>query len=246
MKDANEAYRAVRTSVYFSESGSANRVIQVTSPSPGDGKSTLAANLAVSIAQSGRSVLLIDADMRRPRIAKLFGMENGSGLGEVIVGQTSLDEAVSESPIKMLSILASTKQMRNPSEILSHQHFQEVLESVRESYDYVIVDTPPVLAVADACAVAARVDGVLLTMRLRRDSKPAAVQGSNALNSMGARVLGVVVNGVSRGEGYDYDYYGYSYGYSEADAPEGHESDGLDLIPPPKTLRRKHAAHSEA
>ncbi|MCR9293751.1 MAG: polysaccharide biosynthesis tyrosine autokinase [bacterium] len=240
MKDANEAYRAIRTSVYFSESGAANRVIQITSPSPGDGKSTLAANLAVSIAQSGRSVLLIDADMRRPRIAKLFGLESSTGLGEVILGKATLEEALAQSPVKMLSLLASNKQVRNPSELLSHQHFQDVLDTVRESYDYVIVDTPPVLAVADACAVAARVDGVLLTIRLRRDSKPAATQAGNALGSVGSRVLGVVVNGVARGEGYDYDYYGYSYGYSELDAPiEGEGDHELDLIPRPKSLQKR-------
>lgn len=240
IRDANEAYRGVRTNVFFSESGESNRIIQVTSPSPGDGKSTLAANLAVSIAQSGRSVLLVDADMRRPRISRLFGKDNIQGIGEVILGKVSLADAIEDSPVKNLSLLASTEQMANPSEIVSHQRFQDVLDTVGESYDYVIVDTPPVLAVADACAVAARVGAVLMTFRLRRDSKPATTESARALSSVGAKLLGVVVNGVSGSEGYEYEYYGYGYdGKYVTDSQL--TNDNPIALPKPKMRRRSRA-----
>lgn len=210
-KEANESYRSIRTSLYFSETGTSSRVIQITSPAPGDGKSTLASNLAVSIAQSGRSVLLIDADLRRPRLAKIFGVGKTSGIAEVVVGQVSLDEAVTSTSIPGLSLLATATPMSNPSEIVSHQRFHNILEAVRKSYDYVIIDTPPVLAVADACAVAARVDGVLLTLRLRRDAKPSSIEAASLLQSVGAHVLGVVVNGVTGSDGYNYGYNNYGY-----------------------------------
>lgn len=214
-RGASEAIRAIRTNLYFAENGQSNRVIQVTSPAPGDGKSTLASNIAISIAQSGRSVLLIDADMRRPRVAKLFGLTDTEGVGEVILGDATLAAATITTPIKNLSILASSQPTSNPSELVSHQRFQDILDEVRQAYDYVIIDTPPVLAVADASAVSARADGVILTLRLRRDAKPTALEAANTLKAVGARVLGIVVNGVSGTEGYAYGYR--SYGYSGED-----------------------------
>ncbi|MEZ6135419.1 MAG: polysaccharide biosynthesis tyrosine autokinase [Pirellulaceae bacterium] len=208
----NEAFRSIRTSLFFNGNASENRVIQVTSPVPGDGKSTVSANLAVAIAQSGKSVLLIDADMRRPRIAKLFGTNVTVGLGDILAGDLRLEEVLTSSTVPNLSIIASSQDVRNPSELLTHDNFSKLLKRVREDFDFVIIDTPPVLAVADAAAVAARVDSVLLTVRLRRDAKPTAVQASRVLESVGARNLGVVVNGVSARSSYDYRYSNYGYG----------------------------------
>lgn len=253
---ANEAFRAVRTNIYFSEMSESHRIIQVTSPCPGDGKSTLAANLAVSIAQSGRSVLLIDADMRRPRIAGLFGNTDAVGIGEVILGQATLASALRPTPVNNLTLLASNEPLTNPSEIVSHQRFQEVLTSARKAYDFVIIDTPPVLAVADALAVAARTDAVVMTFRLRRDSKPTATESINALRSVGARMLGVVINGVTGLEGYDLDRYGYGYGYAgEAsslhatieDVVSEEKIDFQTAVPPPKGLfKSRDEARSKA
>jgi polysaccharide biosynthesis transport protein len=208
----SEAFRSIRTSLYFSEATGENRVIQVTSPTPGDGKSTIAANLAVSIAQSGKSVLLIDADMRRPRIAKLLGTNESVGLGDVLCGRVAIGTAIRNTVVPKLSILASRHSFENPAELLSHERFAHLLNQVREEFDYVIVDTPPILAVADACAVASRVDSVLLTIRLRRDTRSNALQASRMLESVGPRIVGVVVNGVS-GQGYEYKYSNYGYGY---------------------------------
>jgi succinoglycan biosynthesis transport protein ExoP len=209
-ENASEAIRSVRTGLFFSESGSGHRIIQVTSPVPGDGKSTVSANLAAAIAQSGRTVLLIDADLRRPRVAKLFGFNQKQGLADILQGRKGLEDLVNSCPIPNLTVLAGLSEVSNPTELLSHHRFVELLDTVRKNYDYVIVDSPPVLAAADACAVAARVDGVLLTIRLRRDSKPVAIRASKILETVGARVLGIVVNGVT-GRGYEYRYDNYGY-----------------------------------
>ncbi len=207
---ASEAFRAVRTGLFFSNRGSELRVIQITSPVPGDGKSTLSSNLAVTMAQSGRRVLLIDADFRRPRIAKIFGIDSKIGMAQVVAGKAELDDATFASGVANLSIMPGGKQPKNPAELLSSSRFAELVDVLREKYDMIIIDTPPLLAVSEPSAVAAIVDGVVLTMRLRRNVKPLATRAARILESVDAKLLGVVVNGVSGEAG-----YGYSYGYND-------------------------------
>ncbi len=206
----SEAFRAVRTGLFFSNRCSELKVIQVTSPVPGDGKSTLSANLAVTMAQSGRRVLLIDADFRRPRIAKLFGIDATVGMAAVVAGSAELEDATYSSHVANLSIMPGGKRPSNPAELLSSNRFSDLMDVLREKYDIIIVDTPPMLAVSDPSAVAAVVDGVVLTMRLRRNVKPLATRATKILETVDARFLGVVVNGVSAEAG-----YGYSYGYND-------------------------------
>ncbi len=206
----SEAYRAVRTGLFFSNRGSELKVIQVTSPVPGDGKSTLSSNLAVTMAQSGRRVLLIDADFRRPRIAKIFGIDADIGMAAVVADKAELDEAIYASPVANLSIMPGGRRPSNPAELLSSRRFAELIDILRGKFDIIVVDTPPLLAVSDPGAVAAVVDGVVLTMRLRRNVKPLATRATRILESVDARLLGVVVNGVSAEAG-----YGYSYGYND-------------------------------
>ncbi len=214
-----EAYRAVRTALYFSTRGSGHQVIQVTSPSPGDGKSTLSGNLAISIANSGKHCLLIDADFRRPRIHKLFGLDNSQGISSVIEGKTEVADAVQQTDVENLSIMSCGPRPDNPSELLSSKRFAELLEVLREQYDLVVVDTPPVLAVTDPLNVVARVDGVLLVLRLTKSARTMGRRALEALDGMGANVLGIVINGVGSeksgyGYGYSYGKYGYAYGKS--------------------------------
>lgn len=204
-----EAYRAVRTALYFSTRGERHKVIQVSSAEPGDGKSTLAANLAISIAQSGRRVLLLDADFRRPRVHKLFGLERKGGLPLVINGTAEPDDEIQETEVANLWTLTCGTRPDNPSELLTSAQFEEFLDVVREKYDFVIVDTPPLLAVTDPSAVAARVDGVLLTLRLSPRARGQIRRSSELLESMGANILGVVVNAVADGRS-RYGRYGYS------------------------------------
>ena len=213
-----EAFRSVRTGLFFSSRGSELKVVQVTSPVPGDGKSTLSANLAVTMAQSGRRVLLIDADFRRPRLHKLFGLEVESGLAQLVLGEAEIDETTYTTCIANLSLMAGGKRPSNPAELLSSNRFAELVEILRQKYDIIIIDTPPLLAVSDPSVVASLVDGVVLTMRLRRNVKPLATRAFRVLESVDAQILGVVVNGVSTeaaygGYGYNYSYNDYRYSY---------------------------------
>ena len=139
----SEAFRAIRTGLFFSNRGSELKVIQVTSPVPGDGKSTLSSNLAVTMAQSGRRVLLIDADFRRPRIAKLFGIDSETGMAQVVAGKAELDDATYTSNVANLSIMPGGRRPSNPAELLSCARFHELMEVLRDKYDVIIVDTPP-------------------------------------------------------------------------------------------------------
>ncbi len=209
-----EAYRAVRTAMYFSTRGGGHQVFQVTSPTPGDGKSTLAANLAVSVANSGKQVLLIDADFRRPRCHKLLALENEIGIAAVIDGSAELADAVQETQVEKLSVLTCGKRPKHPSELLTSKSFEDLLELVREKYELVILDSPPVLAVTDPLNVAPRVDGVLVILRLNKNARNVARRTLSSLEEVGANVLGIIVNGVGQDQGsYGYGKYGYSYGY---------------------------------
>lgn len=212
-----EAFRGVRTQLYFSTQGRGHQVIQVTSPTPGDGKSTLAANLAISIAQSGKRVVLVDADFRKPRVHKLFNLPAGEvGLAGVIDGVADMPTAVRPSGVANLDILPCGPRPENPAELLTSPRFQELLAELKAAYAFVVIDTPPLLAVSDPAAVAPRVDGVLMVFRMTGRARPAAERAREQLSALGANVLGVVVNGWS-GRDRDYGDYNYGGGYRYAD-----------------------------
>jgi capsular exopolysaccharide synthesis family protein len=212
---AAEAYRGVRTALYFNSQGVGHQVIQVTSPNVSDGKSTLAANLAVSIAQSGKRTILIDGDCRKPKVHKFFNVSQETGLASVIAGTADLDVAVKQSAVPNLSILPCGPRPVNPAELLTSPRFKELLDMIRSRYEFVIVDTPPLLVVTDPCVVAPRVDGVVLTIRVTKNGRPYAERAKEILASLGANVIGVVVNGFGGGAGgrYGYEHYQYGYGY---------------------------------
>jgi len=205
-------------------------VIQITSPHPGDGKSTLSSNLAVTIAQSGKKVIIVDADFRRPRVHKIFGIPNEVGMSTAIAGDIDIADAIQQTPVANLDCLTCGAKPDNPSELLTSARFEELLALLREKYDFVLVDTPPVLAVTDPSAVAARVDGVLLTIRVNNKSRLDAARATEMLAQLEANILGVVVNGVD-GKSRNYGYggagyraghiYGYGYGYGYGMSDEG-------------------------
>jgi capsular exopolysaccharide synthesis family protein len=207
--------------LYFNAGGKGHQVIQVTSPNPGDGKSTLTANLAVAIAQSGKRVVLVDCDFRKPRVHKIFGVSPDIGLASVIAGDAELGRAIQPSAVPGLSLLPCGPRPANPAELLTSNRFQEVLDGLKGMFDFVLVDTPPLLAVSDPAVVAPRVDGVLLTVRITRKTRPAAERAREILGALGANVIGVVVNDLQTGKhagGYGYGYrYSYDYGYGYAD-----------------------------
>ncbi len=221
----SESFRAVRTALYFNTQGKHHSVIQVTSPTPGDGKSTLASNLAVSIAQSGKRVLLVDGDMRRPRQAATFGISSKEGFATVLSGQSQWRDVVYEcEEIEGLSVMPCGSKPNNPAELSSSPQVKELIEEMREEFDFVIIDTPPLLAVTDACPIAARVDGVVLCIRIKKNVRVSAERATEMLTNLGANCIGLVVNGVGAQSGYGsqytygayragYSYNGYGYGY---------------------------------
>ncbi|MEQ1905170.1 MAG: polysaccharide biosynthesis tyrosine autokinase [Pirellulaceae bacterium] len=221
----SEAYRAVRTALFFNAQGSKSSVIQVTSPTPGDGKSTTAANLAVSIAQSGKRVLLVDGDMRRPRMAQTFGMSSKEGFSTVLSGESFWKDVIVECPeIEGLSIMPCGLKPSNPAELVTSPQVKLLIDQMRNEYDFVVIDTPPLLAVTDPCPIAARVDGVVICMRIKKNVRISAERAVEVLRNVGANIVGVVVNGVGAQSGYGsqytygayragYSYNGYGYGY---------------------------------
>ncbi|MFM8932048.1 MAG: polysaccharide biosynthesis tyrosine autokinase, partial [Gemmataceae bacterium] len=226
-----EFFRGLRTALYFSTQGQGHQVLQTTSPTAGDGKSTTSANLAISLAQSGKKIVLLDADFRKPRVHKIFRLDQPEvGLASVVNGEATLQEAIHTCEVPGLHLMPCGPRPANPSELLTTPKFQEVIEELRKMYDIVMVDTPPILAVSDPSIVAPRVDGVLMVMRVTRNGRPAAEQAAEVLGTLGAKVLGVVVNGYDPreaskygygyGYGYKYSYgykYGYKYGYNYSD-----------------------------
>jgi capsular exopolysaccharide synthesis family protein len=228
-----EAYRAVRTAMCFNSFGGTHRVISVTSPAAGDGKSTLALNLALSLAQSGKKTVLMESDFRRPKVHKLTGVENKIGVVEVLRGEAELVDAIKSTDVADFSVLPCGKRPKDPAELLARPEFEQLLQVLRERFDYVIIDTPPVLAVTDPCGVAARVDGVLVCMRLSRHTRDLGRRTIEQLRDVGATISGLVVNGVEERDAYgygnyrysDYRYYykNYNYKYGEYGSKDGRE-----------------------
>jgi capsular exopolysaccharide synthesis family protein len=225
-----EAYRGLRTALYFSIHGESHRVLQVTSPEPQDGKTTLAANLAVAIANSGKRVLLIDADLRCPKVHTLFGVLQEIGLADVLEGEIELPNAVRETEVAGLSLLCAGLNPANPAELLGAAEFTQLLAEARKAYDFVIVDTPPLLAVSDPCIVAPQTDGLLLVLRLGKNKRTAVKQASHLLATNGISLLGVVVNGVEPSR-----EYGYGYGYTDDSRPTPQRVKSLPPVTPPLT-----------
>ena len=246
----SEAFRAVRTALYFNTQGKQHSVIQVTSPTPGDGKSTLASNLAVSIAQSGKRVLLVDADMRRPRQHSTFGISSKEGFATVLSGQSQWRDVVYEChEIEGLSLMPCGMKPNNPAELSSSPQVKVLIEEMREEFDFVIIDTPPMLAVTDPCPIAARVDGVILCLRIKKNVRVSAERATEMIANLGANCLGLVVNGVGAQSGYgsqytygayragySYNGYGYGYGYGYGSGKYYDEDKKGRQAPPPKHL----------
>jgi len=208
-----ESFRGLRTSLFFSAQEKNQKVFACTSSKMGDGKSTVTANLAVSIAQSGRRVLLIDGDLRRPRQHELFGLKNTQGLSSVIVGEIEPADAIQSTPLAHLSIMPSGPMPANPAELLSSPKFHDLLDVVREKYDFVFVDCAPVLVVADPCIVASHVDGVIMAVKFPENTRPQVSRAKEMLTDVGASIVGIVVNGVELAHGVSYGKYSYGYGY---------------------------------
>lgn len=204
----SEQYRTVRTNLQFASVDNEIRSLLLTSAGPGEGKSMTTANLAVVYAQQGKSVLLVDADLRKPTIHYTFRLDNLHGLSNVLVGETSLEEAIETSDITNLDVISCGPIPPNPSELLGSRRMQAFIESAKQKYDMVIFDMPPVLAVTDAKILSNYVDGAILVVRSKKTENDAAKQALEALESVHANVLGVVLNDRDKKEANYYYYYG--------------------------------------
>ncbi|MEO1527144.1 MAG: polysaccharide biosynthesis tyrosine autokinase [Planctomycetota bacterium] len=218
---AAESIRTVRTAAVFEQRQEESKVFQVTSPLPGDGKSTIAANVGCSLALTGKRTLVIDLDLRSPKLSTRFQLESAVGLTNVLNDEISISEAIHRTPIEHLDVLPCGALPSNPAEALTLAKLADVFQVVRAHYDYVIVDTPPLLMVSDPTIVTSHVDAALLVMRICRHSKPNAKEAISILRWSGTRVAGVIVNKLKIGKGFTgyqcsasgvYQSYGYGYG----------------------------------
>ena len=218
LRPISEAFRNLRTSIQFSSLDQPARTLLVTSPLPSDGKTFTAANLAVVMAQGGKSVVVVDADLRHPTLHRMFGMPKEPGLTAALLSPDERAHVIRPTEVEGLRIVTSGAHPPNPAELLASERMREFIAWLEEEADVVIIDSPPVLAVTDAAVLSTQVDGTLLVFDCGETRKPAAVQAVERLASVGGKVLGVVLNRMSaNGDGY---YYYYSY-YSGGDGAAG-------------------------
>ncbi len=210
-----ETYKSIRTGIDLLRRNWEGKVFMVTSPQPADGKSTTASNLAISMAHSGRKVLLIDADLRRPSQHTIHGLPRSPGLTEVLNDQMPFHEAVQQTAIENLDFLAAGAEVSNPAELLATDCLGALVRELRQAYDLVLVDTSPLLAVTDASVIAVVMDAILLVVRAAVTRRLDAERSQDLLRALETPVLGLVINGINAGQGgYGYGYgYGYHYGY---------------------------------
>lgn len=217
-----EAFRTVRTAILYRAPKEKARTILFTSPAAGEGKSTVVSNLAIAIAHAGQKVVVVDADLRHPRQHILFSMDHkAKGLSSVLAGKMSLEEAIEHTSIENLSVLTCGPAVSNPSETINSESFARIVQQLAEEYDRVIVDSPPVVAVADAQILAALCDATVLVLRAQASTRRISLLAHNSLASVDARILGVIVNDVPpKGDRYGY-YGGYGYYYGRDDGSRG-------------------------
>ncbi len=204
---AAEAYRSLKTNIQYSSFDKEIKTILVTSTIPGEGKSTIAGNLALSFAQQDKKVLVIDCDLRKPALHKMFKLSNFKGLSDVIVGNSDL-EKVMYNYRDNFDILTSGKIPPNPSEILASNAMTMLLEKLKTMYDIIIIDSAPLQAVTDAQIISNKVDGTLLVIRAGLTKREAILQAKELLNQVNAKILGVVLNGAENNSEKHYYYYG--------------------------------------
>lgn len=212
-----EAYRTLQTNLRFSLPGEETKVICLTSGHSNEGKSTTVLNLAISFAESGKRVALIDADMRRPSLSRLLIEKASPGLSNYLAGLCTLEQAVRRNIRPGLDVIFSGEIPPNPLELLNSAKMPQLIDELKGHYDYILLDTPPVGIVSDACEVASHTDGVLFLVHQNETEKETVVRGIRQLELANAKLIGFVLNGVmpDGGKNYKRRYkYGYKYKYS--------------------------------
>ncbi len=216
----SEAYRAIRTGIAFSGAGDERQVILITSASPREGKTTTAINIAVAMAQSGQKTLLVDTDLRRPRIHHTFELENSRGLTSVFINDFRLEEVIMPTEVENLYVLPCGPIPPNPSEILGSARMTEILDQLRSMFDRVVMDSPPTVAVTDASILGRLADSTIMVVSAHSTRKKVASQGKENLMNLGVNLSGVILNNMKSGrQGYSYSGY-YYYGEYGSDAKD--------------------------
>ena len=192
----SEQFRSIRTNIQFSSVDKEIKSIVVTSPEPSDGKSTTAANLAIVLAQQGKHVLLVDTDLRKPSVHYTFNVSNMDGLTSVLTKGITLSEGISKTKVPNLDILTSGPIPPNPSELLDSKAMETMTEELKSMFDYIVFDTPPVLAVTDPQIMANKCDGIVMVVASGKTKKDRAVKAKELMEKAKSQFLGVIVNGV--------------------------------------------------
>jgi polysaccharide biosynthesis transport protein len=215
-----EAYRVLRTNLLFSTAADGSRALLVTSPNPGEGKTTTAANLAGSLALNGAKVLVVDADLRRPTLHQHFGIQRAPGLSDLIVGKFQPSDVIQGSRLRGVHVIPCGYVPPNPAELLGSHTMREIVKALKTRYEWVIIDTPPILAMADTPVLCPYVDGVVLVVAAEVSGRPGLQRALDQITSVGGKLLGVVLNKVDlrRNSYYYSQYYGEYYRSYYADA----------------------------
>lgn len=247
----SEVYRVARTSLMIANRKDSLQTLMMTSPQPGDGKSTTISNLAVSFARTGKRVLLIDADMRRPMISNLFGIESETGLADVLEGASTLARAVVPTDVTGLDVMPHGMPTSSPAELLESHRLSKLLQDARRQYDLVLIDAPPLLAVADPAIIAPIVDSVILTVRVNKNGRRPVEHAVRMLEDIEVPVGAVIVNGVDNdvkaayGYGaYAKDHYGYVGRYHDRYSSKEVEDRKPSTLPPPHDKRERPRARA--
>jgi succinoglycan biosynthesis transport protein ExoP len=211
----SEAFRAIRTNVLFSSAAEGSKAVVVTSSGPGEGKTLVATNLAVALAQASQRVLLVDADMRKPRVHAVFGKTQEPGLSNVLVGNAKASEGVRNSSVPGLWILPAGMNPPNPAELLGSKRFKDFVTSLGQHFDWVVIDTPPVMAVTDSAIAAHAAQGVVFVLGAEMTSRRTAQRAIEQLHNAQAKFVGAILNRVDlKHQGYYYSQY-YKRAYAD-------------------------------
>jgi len=207
-----EAYKVLRANVQFCGFDHPIKTLSITSCNPSEGKTTTSINLAISMAKAGKKVLLIDGDLRKPMVLKRLGGKNTKGLSNLISGTASFEEVLNHTSIPNFDYIACGPKPPNPSELISSARFSEFLKTVREAYDMVIVDTPPLGSVIDCAVISSQTDGTLMVIKANSVDYRQAQRVKQQLEKANAKILGVVLNKVDKKDYKTYYRYNYHYG----------------------------------
>lgn len=218
----SEAFRTLRTNVQFTSVDSETKKIMITSAGPREGKSSTVANLAVSMAQTGKSVLILDADLRNPTQHKLFGLNNGQGLSMALVQDHDYRDYILETAVPGIMVLTGGPIPPNPAELVGSNRMKRLIKEASEQFDIVLIDTPPIVAVTDAAILAQEADGVIIVLASGEVNKDYAQRAKEQLDKVGAKILGAVLNKADLNTS-EYYYYYYYHGSEDPKNKQKHK-----------------------